>query len=157
MAEQIGAGRAWLRKTVEDAILDRFKGDVRVVTRDTSTGLILEVTPATASSGFVGSVAAAADLPPLPKPDSNGNRPAVQYARAVIARTIIQRRTAVGWSQAELARRARLPVETLNRIERVRVTPDESTVKRIERALVTAERAASKVGTTRARHHSARG
>src|SRR5690242_5884673 len=60
------------------------------------------------------------DGPPLPAPDRNGNVPAVAFARAVIARDIIRDRRAAGLTQAELARRAGVRVETLNRIEKGR-------------------------------------
>ena len=76
-------------------------------------------------------------MPRLPQADEAGNRPAVAFARAAIARGIIRDRTAAGWSQAELARRAGLRVETLNRIERAKVTPDTATIAKIDRALRT--------------------
>lgn len=74
-------------------------------------------------------------LPDLPPADAHGNRPAVQYMRAVIARGIIRDRVAAGLSQAELARLARIEPATLNRIERAKVTPDEATVRKIDRAI----------------------
>jgi hypothetical protein len=74
-------------------------------------------------------------LPPLPVPDKYGNTPAVALARASIARDIIQKMNAAGVTQAELARRARVPRETLNRILKCTRTPDEKTVLKIERAL----------------------
>ena len=40
-----------------------------------------------------------------------------------------------GLSQAELARRAGIRPETLNRLERCRTTPDTATIAKIERAL----------------------
>jgi hypothetical protein len=44
-------------------------------------------------------------LPPLPKPLPGGNYPAGAFMRASIARDVIQRRRALGLSQAGLARR----------------------------------------------------
>src|SRR5206468_3296012 len=83
--------------------------------------------------------AAANDLhgegPPLPAPDRNGNVPAVAFARAVIARDIIRDRRAAGLTQAALARSAGVRVETLNRIEKGRHTPDTATIAKIDRAL----------------------
>jgi ribosome-binding protein aMBF1 (putative translation factor) len=38
--------------------------------------------------------------------DAKGNRPAVAAMRAVLARDIVPDREQLGWSQAELARRA---------------------------------------------------
>lgn len=77
----------------------------------------------------------AAELPALPAPDEYGNYPAVEYARASIARGIIRDRVAVGWTQAELARRAGIRVETLCRIETGKHTPALSTIHKIDRAL----------------------
>jgi ribosome-binding protein aMBF1 (putative translation factor) len=76
-----------------------------------------------------------ADLPPLPKPLPNGNYDAVAYARASLARKLIRDRRAAGLSQAELARRAGLRVETLNRIEKLKLTPSVATVEKLDRAL----------------------
>ena len=73
--------------------------------------------------------------PDLPKPDAEGNYPAAEYARASLARKIIKGRRLAGLSQAELARRAGIRPETLNRIEKGRTTPAVATVAKIERAL----------------------
>lgn len=78
-------------------------------------------------------------LPPLPEPDADGNYPAVEYLDVTIARDIIRSRRRAGLSQAELARRAGIRVETLNRIEKVKVTPSVATVDKIDRALKAAE------------------
>jgi ribosome-binding protein aMBF1 (putative translation factor) len=77
-------------------------------------------------------------LPPLPAADESGNTPAVALARASVAREIIQKMNAAGLNQAELARRSRVPRETLNRILRCTRTPDEKTVAKIEKALKSA-------------------
>ena len=60
-----------------------------------------------------------ADLwePALPEPDAAGNRPADAYAAVSIARDILRARRKLGLSQVELARRAGIRPETLNRIE----------------------------------------
>jgi DNA-binding XRE family transcriptional regulator len=73
--------------------------------------------------------------PALPRPDSQGNYPAVEYARASLARKIIKARRQAGLTQAELARRAGIRPETLNRIEKGKTTPDTATIVKIERAL----------------------
>jgi DNA-binding XRE family transcriptional regulator len=78
-------------------------------------------------------------LPPLPAKQANGNYPAVAYARVSLARKIIRRRWAVGVSQAELARRAGIRPETLNRLEKGKMTPGIDTVEKIDRALKAAE------------------
>ncbi|MGD0769795.1 MAG: helix-turn-helix domain-containing protein [Tepidisphaeraceae bacterium] len=75
------------------------------------------------------------ELPPMPKRLSNGNYPALETLRVSIARDVVISRKAAGLSQAELARRAGIPPETLNRIEKAKVMPDEATVAKIERAL----------------------
>lgn len=74
-------------------------------------------------------------MPPLPEPDAEGNVPAVAYAQASIARQIITERTALGLSQAELARRAGIRIETLNRIEKAKVVADTATIVKIDAVL----------------------
>jgi transcriptional regulator with XRE-family HTH domain len=60
--------------------------------------------------------------------------------RAIIARGIIRDRVAAGLSQAGLARRAGIEPATLNRIERAKVTPDEATIRKIDKAIKQAMR-----------------
>jgi len=74
-------------------------------------------------------------LPALPGPDADGNVPAVAYGRALLARKLILARRRAGLSQAELARRAKIRAETLNRLEKGRHNPDEKTFNKIEAAL----------------------
>jgi DNA-binding XRE family transcriptional regulator len=83
------------------------------------------------------------DLPKLPEPDSHGNYPALPYARASLARKIIRRRKTAGLTQADLARRAGIRTETLNRLEKGRSTPDVDTVDKIIRVLERVEAKAS--------------
>jgi len=71
----------------------------------------------------------------LPKPDANGNVPALEYARASLARKLIVERRTRGWSQAELARRAGVRLETINRLEEAKHTADPATAKKIQKAL----------------------
>ena len=80
-------------------------------------------------------LAKAADLPPLPKPDAEGNFPAVEYGCASIARGIIRDRVKAGLNQKELARLAGIRVETLCRIETGRHLPSVTTVEKIDKAL----------------------
>ena len=75
----------------------------------------------------------------LAKSDSQGNYPAVEYARASLARKIIKARRRAGLTQADLARRAAIRPETLNRIEKGRTTPDTATIAKISRALELAQ------------------
>src|SRR4051812_5449795 len=77
----------------------------------------------------------AAHLPPLPKPDAEGNYPALDYIRASIARDIVRDRVAAGLTQRELARRAGIRVETLCRIETGKHTASVPTIDRIDRVL----------------------
>jgi DNA-binding XRE family transcriptional regulator len=75
------------------------------------------------------------NLPPLPKRLPDGNYPAVAYSRAVTARDIITARSRLGLSQIDLANRAGIRVETLNRIERAKMTPTVATMQKIDRVL----------------------
>jgi DNA-binding XRE family transcriptional regulator len=79
--------------------------------------------------------ASANELPPLPEADAQGNRPAVAFARASIARSIVQERRALGLTQEELARLSGLRQETLSRLEGGKHSPTVRTVERIARAL----------------------
>lgn len=74
-------------------------------------------------------------MPELPRSDADGNVDAIAYARASIARTIIRDRVAAGLSQAQLAERAGITRQVLNRIEHARVMPDASTVAKIDKAI----------------------
>ena len=78
--------------------------------------------------------------PLLPAPDADGNYPALEYLRASLARKIIRHRRRVGLTQVELARRAGIRPETLNRIEQARHSPSVPTLAKIEKALKAAER-----------------
>ena len=73
--------------------------------------------------------------PLLPEPDANGNYPAVEAMRVSLARDIIRTRRKLGLSQAELARRAGIRLETLNRVEQGKYSPSVATVEKIDRAL----------------------
>ena len=81
--------------------------------------------------------------PPLPIPDAKGNCPAVEAARVLLARKIIRRRRAAGLTQADLAKRAGVRVETLSRLEHARHSPNVATVDKIVRTLEQAEAALS--------------
>ena len=59
--------------------------------------------------------------------------------RTSLAAKLLRRRQAAGLSQAELARRAGVRPETLNRIERGRTTPDFATVRKLVVAMNAAE------------------
>jgi ribosome-binding protein aMBF1 (putative translation factor) len=76
-----------------------------------------------------------AEFVPMPPAAKDGTLAALPSVRALIANRIIRARKSVGWSQAELARQAKVNVETLNRIERAKVTADQATISKIEKAL----------------------
>ena len=73
--------------------------------------------------------------PQLPTPDADGNYPALESLRVILARKLIRARRALGWSQAELARRAGVRVETLNRLEHGKHAPHVATVDKLQKAL----------------------
>ena len=76
--------------------------------------------------------------PPLPAPDANGNYPADETLAVLVARNIIRRRHAAGLTQAELAKRAGVRQETVNRIERGKHSATVRTVEKLDRALTKA-------------------
>ena len=77
--------------------------------------------------------------PLMPEPLPNGNYPALEAMRVSLARSIIRHRRRVGLTQVELARRAGIRPETLNRIERGDRSPSVATVEKLDRALKRAE------------------
>ncbi len=77
--------------------------------------------------------------PLLPEPLPDGNYPAREYMLASIARSIVRHRRRLGLTQVELARRAGIRPETLNRIEQGKHSPSVATVEKIDRALKEAE------------------
>lgn len=103
------------------------------------------------ASGPTGDTPATPALPPLPEPDAQGNVPAVEYARASLARKLILARRAAGLSQAELAQRAGVRPETISRLEHGKHTPDARTFARIEKALAAAGVARAPGGRRRGR------
>jgi DNA-binding XRE family transcriptional regulator len=65
--------------------------------------------------------------------------PGFELDRATLAEKLMRRRRASGLSQADLARRAGIRPETLNRIERGRTTPDFATIRKLVEAMNAAE------------------
>lgn len=80
-------------------------------------------------------MAKAAELPPLPEPDEQGNYPAVEYARISLARKIIRDRVEAGLNQRQLAELAGVRVETICRLEGGKNVPSVATVDKIDRAI----------------------
>ena len=74
-------------------------------------------------------------IPSMPALSPDGTYPAAEAMRAMMAKKIIAARNAVGLSQAALARKAGIRVETLNRLEKGRHTPDLATMAKINKAL----------------------
>jgi DNA-binding XRE family transcriptional regulator len=83
---------------------------------------------------------AKAETLPSGTPDADGNLPAVEFARASIARSIVRDRAELGLTQRELAELAGIRFESLCRIERGATTPKLATVDAIDRALKQAAR-----------------
>jgi ribosome-binding protein aMBF1 (putative translation factor) len=79
--------------------------------------------------------AAAQNLPKLPRPLANGNYPAAETIRVIYARKLVSERESAGLSQSELARRAGLSPETINRLEKGKHSPDTATLAKIDKAL----------------------
>lgn len=71
--------------------------------------------------------------------DDDASSPGLGLDRSGLAEKLVRRRRAAGLSQAELARRAGVRPETLNRIERGRTTPDFATVRKLVIAMNSAE------------------
>ena len=80
------------------------------------------------------------DLPPFPKPDRRGRFPAVEYARVALARDLIRDRRALGLSQQQLARLAKVRQETISRLETGKHSADPRTIDKLYDALETAKR-----------------
>jgi ribosome-binding protein aMBF1 (putative translation factor) len=89
--------------------------------------------------------------PELPSAAEDGNYPAMETVRAIMGRDMIRARRTLGWSQAELARRAGVPVETLNRIERAKRSPSLATFDKLNRALEEGEAESSRARRPAAR------
>lgn len=94
-------------------------------------------------------LAVGAELPPLPPADENGNYPAVEYARASLARKIIKGRLAAGLTQRELAKKAGIGLAQLTRIEGGQHTRAVATIDKIDRALKRASTAGKGAGKKR--------
>ncbi len=89
--------------------------------------------------------------PLLPSPDARGYYPAVEAARVLLARKIIRRRRALGMKQTDLAKLARVRVETISRLEHAKHSPNVATVDKIDRALREAEAAGQAVARPKRR------
>jgi transcriptional regulator with XRE-family HTH domain len=61
--------------------------------------------------------------------------PAIQYGRASLARNLIARRRKAGWSVSQLARKAKVSVATIQKLEAGTRVSAVSAVDKIDRAL----------------------
>lgn len=77
--------------------------------------------------------------PAGPEPNADGTYPALEAMDAINARDILRARRRLGLSQVELAKRAGIRRETLDRIERADRPPSVATMKKIDRALTKLE------------------
>jgi ribosome-binding protein aMBF1 (putative translation factor) len=76
------------------------------------------------------------DSPPeLPPKDSDGTRPALETVRAILGQKVMAMRKSAGLTRAELARRARVKIDSLAQIERGEGSPNPTITKKIDRAL----------------------
>ena len=78
------------------------------------------------------------ELPALPPADEDGNYPALETTRVMIARQVIRALKDAGWTQAELAARAGVRQETIRRLETGKHSLGLKTMARIDRALTRA-------------------
>ena len=74
-------------------------------------------------------------LPPLPEPDKQGRFPAIEFARASLARNLIRDRKSVGLTQQRLADLAGVRQETIARLETGRHTASVATVEKLDKAI----------------------
>jgi len=85
-------------------------------------------------------------MPRLPKSAKDGSVNAVEYATVDIAREVVRRRIAAGWTQQELAKRVGIRPETISRLESGKHIPQIETMERIDRVLPSIKRPHSSVG-----------
>ena len=97
-------------------------------------------------AGIEASTPAGSDSTPAPRPLAGWD-----VDNETLAGRLVDRRKRVGLSQAALARRAGVRVETLNRIERAKTTPDFSTVRKLVGALNRADAVARRLTEWRRR------
>jgi DNA-binding XRE family transcriptional regulator len=74
-------------------------------------------------------------LPTFPPVDSDGNSNAIEFARAAIARRLIQDRRKAGLSQQQLAKLAGVRQETISRIESGKHTATVRVIDKLDKAI----------------------
>jgi DNA-binding XRE family transcriptional regulator len=75
------------------------------------------------------------DGPPLPEPSPSGHYPAAIYAQASLARKLIARRKKAGLSIEQLARKSKVTVQTIRKLEAGTATVSVAAVDKLDRAL----------------------
>ena len=70
-----------------------------------------------------------------PKPNANGNYPALEYVRVSLARDLIRDRRALNLSQQQLARLAKVRQRTIQRLESGQESVDLRTFDKVYSAL----------------------
>src|SRR6266851_8479662 len=76
--------------------------------------------------------------PALPTPNERGHYP-LEALAVIVGRDILRARRKLGLTQVDLARRAGIRPETLNRIEQGKNKPSVPTIAKIDKALKRAE------------------
>jgi ribosome-binding protein aMBF1 (putative translation factor) len=74
-------------------------------------------------------------MPAIPKAAKDGSVPALEYARADIAREVVRRRIAAGMTQQELARHLGVRVENISQLEAGKHVPRTATMEQLDRVL----------------------
>jgi DNA-binding XRE family transcriptional regulator len=90
-------------------------------------------------------------LPEWPVADADGNYPAIETLRTMLARDLAEKRRALGLTQAELAQRAGVRPETVNRLELGKHSPSVRTVDKLDTALREVEAERNQRSSKRAR------
>jgi ribosome-binding protein aMBF1 (putative translation factor) len=82
---------------------------------------------------------AAGEGPAMPSSNGKGHVNAKQFLESSIAREVIARRKKAGWTIEQLARKAKVRVDVLRKLERGESSPSVAAVDRIDRAFKAAK------------------
>jgi DNA-binding XRE family transcriptional regulator len=75
------------------------------------------------------------NMPPFPRKAKDVSVPAIEFARADIAREVVRRRISAGMTQQDLAKQVGVRPETISRLEAAKHLPRIETMERIDRYL----------------------